>query len=199
MQVSTTMACPGNDSSGQVQSQAQQGTKGLAEAKTEGRGNGSALLESSTELVLLRCRNGSSMVRRNDSATDGGESNVLYAEDGPCWSAEMVKVDLEGLTDSERFLLYRRRMNWTQREMAEKFSLHRNTYGRIEKGQNMMGVVEVPVIEELAPCEWCFLTRRRLGLSQQECADKMGISRVWLNKMEIGKTSCDALIRFWEC
>lgn len=82
--------------------------------------------------------------------------------------------------------------------MASMFGIHRETYGRIERGQvefNDKNVV--PDLGGLADFEKCFLLRKRSGKKQRECAHKMGVTRFWFNQMELGKVPCEPLIDFW--
>lgn len=41
------------------------------------------------------------------------------------------------------------------------------------------------------------ILRRRNGMTQQELADKLGVTRYWLSKMEAGTVNCDRLREFW--
>lgn len=51
---------------------------------------------------------------------------------------------------------------------------------------------------EITPFEWCRIMRRRVGKSQREVAEDMGISRIHVHNMEAGETNCDQLLWYWE-
>jgi len=46
--------------------------------------------------------------------------------------------------------------------------------------------------------EWCRLQRWRSGLSQENLASALGITRIWLNRMENGLVSNNELLEYWE-
>ncbi|AAT69508.1 repressor [Alphaproteobacteria phage PhiJL001] len=46
--------------------------------------------------------------------------------------------------------------------------------------------------------EKCLIYRRRAGKTQREVARDLGVSRLWVNKMENGLESCDQLLWYWE-
>lgn len=97
------------------------------------------------------------------------------------------------LTDRERCLIQRRRDSMTLEKAAEKQGIHRNTLlNRENRGDVKVDHFE-PTQTELA-----FISRRRLGMTQQECADLLGVSRFWFNQMELGKVPNEALLKFWE-
>ena len=80
--------------------------------------------------------------------------------------------------------------------MAKIIGVHRNTYGRAERGEAKVAMV--PVVTPLLAHEECLLLRRRAGWTQKNCADLMGVTRYWLNLMENGHVSCETLERFWD-
>ena len=51
---------------------------------------------------------------------------------------------------------------------------------------------------ELTDGEKFALLRKRAGMSQDECAEKIGISRHWLSQVERDITSSDKVTDFWE-
>ncbi len=81
--------------------------------------------------------------------------------------------------------------------MATLFSIHRETYGRLERGDQVQITVDRPALGGLQCHEKCFVLRRRSGWTQEECADLMGITRYWFNLMELGKAPVEPLINFW--
>lgn len=108
----------------------------------------------------------------------------------------MAEVSVQGLTIGERLVILRRRLNLTQEDMAVKHNLSRNKYGACERDLANL-IKDIPIIDSLADHEKCFLTRRRLGLKQQDVAKKMGITRYWFDQMELGKAPCVPLMEYW--
>lgn len=81
--------------------------------------------------------------------------------------------------------------------MAALFSIHRETYGRLERGQLPFDDDIIPDLGGLTDFEKCYLLRKRVGKRQVECAQQMGVTRFWFNQMELGKVPCEPLIEFW--
>ena len=108
----------------------------------------------------------------------------------------MADLNLKGLTRGELATIVRIRQGLTQREMAIKSGVHRNTYSKVEQNTDTENI-ELKGIDELTPQEQCYIKRKRKGLTQQECADILGITRFWDNQMERGNESADILISFW--
>jgi DNA-binding XRE family transcriptional regulator len=99
----------------------------------------------------------------------------------------------------ERLLIARRRSNESQETAARRFGMTRNTYGRLERDdEDLHSDISLPELGELMQEEICILLRRRAGLTQEECADKIGFTRFWFNQMEMGKVSSSDLVKFWE-
>lgn len=94
-------------------------------------------------------------------------------------------------------ILYRRRLGISQTQMAALLGIHRETYGRLERGKKVQVEIEQPSLGELSKEEFCFLVRRRSGKTQEECADAMGITRYWFNLMELGKAPSGPLEEYW--
>lgn len=75
----------------------------------------------------------------------------------------------------------------------------RNVYGRVERDdEDVPSGIALPELGELTQDEICLILRRRAGLTQEECADKIGVTRFWFNQMETGKVSVSDLVKFWE-
>lgn len=73
----------------------------------------------------------------------------------------------------------------------------RGRYGRVERDQSFE---KLPVsrIVDLSDAERCLIYRRRLGVTQQEVANALKVSRFWVNAMERGRENCARLTEFWE-
>lgn len=104
---------------------------------------------------------------------------------------------VNNLSSGERALIYRRRMGIKQSDMAKAFGMSRRAYGQAEAADKIDLPGFMIVVEPLAPNEKCFLWRYRSGFSQKELAEFMGISRYWLNLMELGRAPTDRLEAFW--
>ena len=111
--------------------------------------------------------------------------------------AEIYRRSVGELTPREKLNLHRRRLGFSQEQMAALFGIHRETYGRIERGQVPQVDDVVDDLGGLLDHEKCYILRRRSGRTQIECAQEMGVTRFWFNQMEIGKVSCEPLIEFW--
>ncbi len=108
----------------------------------------------------------------------------------------MANINLKGLTRGEVTMIVRRRLGITLAEMARKAGVHRNTYTKVEQCKETENI-ELSGIDELSPEEQCYIKRKRKGLTQQECADILGVTRFWYNQMERGNEPSDKLISFW--
>lgn len=105
-------------------------------------------------------------------------------------------VEIADLTPGERLLIHRRRSGESQEAAALRLGMTRNAYGRLERDAEDIGIV-VPQIGELSADEMCLIARRRVGRTQEDCAEEIGVTRFWFNLMETGKVPCDDLLAFW--
>jgi len=94
-------------------------------------------------------------------------------------------------------ILYRRRLEISQSEMAALFGVHREKYGMFERGEISELKADRPALGSLQDHEVCFIYRRRSGWTQEQSAALIGITRYWFNLMELGKAPCDPLKNFW--
>lgn len=150
-------------------------------------------MRSSSEVVVLLVRKtnqGRKVMGQHDEATNDRESSSLLPKRPPTGASL-------NLSEAERTLIYRRRMGFSQKQMAELVGVKRRRYSEIETGGSNKFAV-VADIEPLRPNEACLIWRRRSGWTQQACADLMGITRYWYNLMENGKAPSDALEVFWD-
>lgn len=81
--------------------------------------------------------------------------------------------------------------------MADRFNIDRRRYGEFEKDIYLITPESVPDVGELQAHELCFIKRRRENMTQQQCADLIGVARYWLMLMETGKAPSDRLEAFW--
>lgn len=134
----------------------------------------------------------------DDTSRDDQIGRTLHAEeDGGRSVAEIHSRSVGELTPAEKLIIYRRRLEFTQHNMAAFFSIHRETYGRLERGLLPFDEDIVPDLGGIQDHEKCYILRRRANKKQRECAQEMGVTRFWFNQMELGKVPCEPLIEFW--
>lgn len=109
----------------------------------------------------------------------------------------MVRDSEEGLTLCEMLFLERKRKGLSQEEMGNKFSMTRQEYGKIERGEEVSYKITCDLDEPPTPEELCVIYRRRSRQTQAQCAKEAGVTRYWFNMMEIGKAPSGALVRYW--
>lgn len=135
---------------------------------------------------------------QDDSTADDRISRPVYAEKtGQRSSTEFHSLEIRDLTLQECMILYRRRLEISQSQMAALFGVHREKYGMFERGEISELKADRPALGSLQEHEKCFIFRRRSGWTQESCAEIMGVTRYWFNLMEQGKAPCDLLKKFW--
>lgn len=111
----------------------------------------------------------------------------------------MDKIDLKRLTLGETLLISRRRSGLSQDEMARVNGITRNFYGEVERDQSEYQGMNFCEVEPLEVNEKIMLCRRRSSMTQGEIAEQIGITRYWLNQMEVGTAPVSFdLVKFWE-
>ncbi|QDP61575.1 MAG: hypothetical protein Tp138OMZ00d2C19078261_36 [Prokaryotic dsDNA virus sp.] len=111
----------------------------------------------------------------------------------------MVEISIEGLSNSEKLLIARRRSNFTQEAMAAIYGVSRNVYGEMERGQREVKDYREGNVEPLKDHEKLLIARRRAELKQEDIAEEIGVTRYWLNRMELGHVPlCKEFVMFWE-
>lgn len=135
---------------------------------------------------------------QDDTSRDDRECRSLHAKAvGERSTTSIHNGKIGELSSAEKLILYRRRLEMTQHEMAAIFSIHRETYGRLERGLLKFDEEIVPNLGGIRDHEKCYLLRRRSNKKQSECAQEMDVTRFWFNQMELGKVPCESLIEFW--
>jgi DNA-binding XRE family transcriptional regulator len=125
-------------------------------------------------------------------------SRTLHAEEtGSGSTSKLYTLEVGDLTLQECMILYRRRLEISQSQMACLFGVHREKYGMFERGQISHLKADRPALGSLFDHEKCFIFRRRSCWTQEQCAEMMGITRYWFNLMELGKAPCEPLTKFW--
>ncbi len=115
------------------------------------------------------------------------------------------KIDLTGdrdyLTTGEMLLLTRRRWFKNQLEMAQMLKTSLSAYRDMEHdraGPSEFAEAAMSGFGEIRHHERCFMYRRRCQKTQREVAADMGVSRLWVNRMERGLADCTELLCYWE-
>ncbi len=103
------------------------------------------------------------------------------------------------LTVGEKLLIDRLRRGESQVQAAKRLGLgaSRKNYQLFES-DTVKYPAPAPKLSSLKSGEKCRLMRRRCGKTQAEIADDLGISRYWLNQMEVGNADPTALLCYWE-
>lgn len=173
----------------------------MASPQDEQGRNRSGCCASSARMVLLQRKNSEGQLWKNDTPGDERTGSVAsrYGSEQKDIS-RMDKRDIEWLTVGEAFLIDRRRSGKSQEERARELGLTRNRYGELERdsADGIFDKIRPLNVLPLSAREECLLRRKRLGWTQEKCAEMMGITRFWFHVMEKGKVPCDTLIEFWE-
>lgn len=103
-------------------------------------------------------------------------------------------MKVRDLTPSERILLHRRRRAESQHDAAADYGVTLYRYRQWESGEEKPPSI---ALGKVLPHEVCFLRRRRAGISLKDLADRLGVCRWWLCKMEYGNANADRLVAYW--
>jgi len=102
------------------------------------------------------------------------------------------------LTVGEKLILARRRAGLGQSVFAQRYNASRNRYGEWERDEEPLpSCHKTPEIKDMSVLEECFILRRRAGLTQEQCAEEIGVSRFWYNQMEMGTAAAGELLKYW--
>lgn len=110
------------------------------------------------------------------------------------------------ITDSETLFIQRRRLGVSQKARAEQLNISEWQYTEYEQDRQEvpkgiycpkgMGAVSA-YADPLTKIEELTLKRRRNGWTQQEVADDIGCSRLWVIRMESGTANPALLYDYW--
>ena len=106
-----------------------------------------------------------------------------------------MALTLDDLSIAERWIIARRRSGLNQKAYAKQEGVSERRLKRIEAGIDPIDFENT--VRRIGPTESCFILRLRAGLTQEEAAAEMKITRVWFNKMERGLEPAASLHRFW--
>lgn len=102
-------------------------------------------------------------------------------------------MKLEQLTEGEILLVWRKRHALNQHEAARQYGVSVGSYAKMERDIVSFTPRKSPLLL-LDDHERCMILRRRLGKTQKEVARDMGLSRLWVHKMETGQADCAQLL-----
>ncbi|MFA5510820.1 MAG: helix-turn-helix transcriptional regulator [Candidatus Kapaibacterium sp.] len=99
-------------------------------------------------------------------------------------------------TKGESLLLWRRRKGLNQVQAASEYNVHPDRYREWEADRRTEDQPRQH-LGELKPHELCVLARRRAGQTQRQVAAAIGLTRLWVTKIENGEASPDRLQEYW--
>lgn len=99
-------------------------------------------------------------------------------------------------TKGESLFIWRRRKGLNQVDAAAEFNTSSDTYREWEAGRRTHDLPRQH-LGQLKPHEVCVLMRRREKLTQLQLATAMGVTRLWINRMETGQVPLDRLRDHW--
>lgn len=101
-------------------------------------------------------------------------------------------------TWGESLFIDRRRCEETQAKCARKFGVGRKTYQSWERSAEPRTRTVNRKVHRLYPHEYLTLLRRRTGFTQGYVAQELGVSTMWVARMELGTAPCKPLRAYWE-
>ena len=103
------------------------------------------------------------------------------------------------LTFAEKLFIWRHRAGMTQHQAARYLNMTGSRYTTLERGaaEEMPTKLRNRTFDHLTPEETCVLERRRRGMTQEQVAEELGLSRVWVVRMERGLANSDKLVDYW--
>lgn len=105
-------------------------------------------------------------------------------------------LDIDDLTPSERLFFWRQRRKLFAWQAAKICRVTLKRYLMWEGGRG--DVPLLPLASPLENHEACYMIRKRQGMRQGELAKNLKLSRIWINRMELGKEDCTRLVEYWE-
>lgn len=121
---------------------------------------------------------------------------------------------LKDLKISEKLYLLRKRRGEDQTNASKRYGLSYLEYSMWENGgydyatqeitDKLFGKFEVDIgktlsVYNITDKERCVIYRRRAKITQQKIANDLGLSRSWVNAMEVGYAkSVKKLLDYWE-
>ncbi len=99
----------------------------------------------------------------------------------------------------EAFIINRKRQNLKRKQIAKLAGITTSGYTSLEKEQYNKNYKHIltPIIKDLTEAEELTILRKRHGITQEQLAEEVGCTRLWVNKMEKGLVNTFLLRRFW--
>ena len=99
-------------------------------------------------------------------------------------------------TKGESLIIWRRRKGFNQVQAAAEFDVHPDRYRDWEADKRLEDQPRQH-LGPLKPHEVCYLLRRRDNKTQREVAADIGMTRLWVIKMEEGTAPVERLREYW--
>jgi DNA-binding XRE family transcriptional regulator len=100
------------------------------------------------------------------------------------------------LDEHEHLFIWRRREKLSQTDAAREFGLTRGIYQLCEEAKRGIDF-NFQRQRAITAQEYCVLMRQRYGVTQEDIADALGVTRVWVNMMEAGRAPVEKLLAYW--
>lgn len=100
-------------------------------------------------------------------------------------------------TGPEALYVQRRRLQISQAERAAQLKIPEYLYVDYENEKRDVPKKLVPKMRVFSDIEECVIKRRRCHMTQEDVAKELGMSRLWVNRMEQGTEPAERLIEFW--
>jgi len=198
VQIYGKMACPSRRPASKIPSPFVANTEDFHSEKSCTQRHRSRLCSSRSRMVLLGRNVRCVKLRENDKTRNAGECSSSHVWHGQRKTCNVDKIDLKRLTLGESLLISRRRSGLSQDEMAKAKGITRNFYGEVERDQSEYDGMNFCEVEPLEANEKVMLCRRRSSMTQSEIAEQIGVTRYWVNQMEIGAAPISPdLVKFW--
>jgi len=199
MQIHEDLAQGSRQESSSVSSPTPAKSEDLDCQEISNRRNSAGLRSSVQRVVLLGRGVCGKELRKDDQTGNAGECLASHAPSRQREIDNVAKFHITGLSVGESHLISRRRSGLSQQEMADFCGITRNFYGEVERDQIECSNLGRSSVESLKLNEKMLLARRRAELTQGEVAAEIGVTRYWLNQMEIGAAPVsEDLTKFWE-
>ena len=105
------------------------------------------------------------------------------------------EIEME-LSPGETLAILRRRAGLSQAQMAENLFVSVSKYRRWER--DLIDAKPPISLSKISKGEWCYVLRRRSGMTLDALSKAVGLSRVWILKAERNEVNPDALVKWWE-
>lgn len=99
-------------------------------------------------------------------------------------------------TKGESLIIWRRRQGFNQVQAAAEYNVHPDRYRDWEADKRTEDQPRQH-LGPLKPHEVCYLLRRRADKTQREVAADIGMTRLWVIKMEEGTAPVERLREYW--